>query len=138
MTQFDLDRFVAAQARDFDQARAEIAAGRKRSHWIWYVYPQLAGLGRSDRAQYYGLGGLAEAEAYLAHPVLGPRLIEMCALLLEHADEPARAILGEIDAAKVRSCVTLFGQVEGAPDIFERVLEAFYDGAPDPRTLERL
>lgn len=138
MTDFDLDRFLTAQERDFDKARAEIAAGRKTTHWIWYVYPQLKGLGRSEPAQYYGLDGLAEAEAYMKHPVLGRRLVEMCELLLTHADHPAEQILGTTDAMKVRSSATLFDRVSVAPDVFARVLSTFYEGDPDPLTLERL
>ncbi len=138
MTDYDLDRFLVAQSRDYDKARAEIAAGRKTTHWIWYVYPQLRGLGRSERSEHFGLDGLAEADAYLRHPVLGRRLVEMCELLLAHADRPAEEILGGIDAAKVRSCATLFERVTVAPDVFGRVLETFFGGERDPRTLARL
>lgn len=138
MTEFDLDRFLVAQERDYDKARAEIAAGRKTTHWIWYVYPQLRGLGRSETSWHYGLDGLAEAEAYLKHPVLGRRLTEMCELLLTHGDRPPEEVLGGIDAAKVRSCATLFERVSVASDVFERVLETFYDGRRDGRTLDRL
>ncbi len=138
MTGFDLDRFLEAQEDDYAEARAEIAAGRKTGHWIWYVYPQLAGLGRSQRSEYFGLSGLDEAAAYLAHPVLGGRLEDMFELLLSHAPTPARDILGSVDAAKVRSSATLFSRVADAPDVFVRALDAFYGGEPDPRTLGRL
>ncbi len=138
MTSFDLDRFLEAQEDDFAEARAEIAAGRKTGHWVWYIYPQLAGLGRSPRSEYFGLSGIEEAAAYLAHPVLGARLEEMFSLLLSHAPTPAHRILGQVDAAKVRSSATLFSRVEGAPEVFARTLDAFYDGEPDPRTLSRL
>lgn len=138
MTAFDLDRFLVAQEGDWPDARAEIAAGRKTGHWIWYVWPQLAGLGRSARSEHFGLSGLAEAGAYLGHPVLGARLVEISGLLLGHTPTPARDILGQTDAAKVRSSATLFSRVPEAPDIFARLLGAFYGGRPDPRTLERI
>ncbi len=138
MTDFDLDRFLVAQEHDYAKAHAEIAAGRKTTHWIWYVYPQLAGLGRSQRSEYYGIAGLAEAEAYLRHPVLGPRLSEMFKLLLTHGGTPPEAILGGVDAAKVRSSATLFERAGAAPGLFGQVLDTFYDGARDGRTLERL
>lgn len=138
MTAYDLDRFLDAQEGDWPAARAEIMAGRKTSHWIWYVWPQIAGLGRSPRSAHYGLSGLDEAAAYLAHPVLGARLMEISELLLGHVPTPARDILGDIDAAKVRSSATLFSRVPGAPDVFDRLIVAFWNGDADPLTLERL
>ena len=104
MTDASLNRFVAAQAESYDLARAEVASGRKRSHWMWFIYPQLRGIGRSPTAQFYGLDGLEEAARYLAHPVLGARLVEMCALILTHDGEAPEEILGEVDAetAKLR------------------------------------
>ena len=123
-----LEPFVARQAETHEAALAELRAGRKVTHWIWWELPQLRGLGRSPRAQEYGLEDLAEAEAYLAHPVLGPRLIEMCEALLAHAEKSAEEILGPVDAMKVRSMATLFAHVEGAPDVFRRLLETFYGG----------
>jgi uncharacterized protein (DUF1810 family) len=137
---FALQRFVSAQARDFAQALAELRAGHKRSHWIWHVLPQLAVLGRSERARRYGLASLAEAQAYLAHPLLGPRLRGCVEALLAHAGTPVDAILGEVDALKCRSCLTLFRQAAGpgtpAAALFEQALQAFYGGRPDPRTLQ--
>ncbi len=104
----DLDRFVAAQATDYDTALAELAAGRKRSHWMWYIFPQIAGLGRSPTARHYAIRDLAEARAYLAHPLLGPRYRAAVAALMTHRDRGAVAILGEADALKLRSSLTLF------------------------------
>lgn len=125
----DLKRFLVAQEAGrcgYQQALREIVAGRKLSHWIWYVFPQLKGLGRSANSRYYGLDGRREAEAYLADPVLGARLREISRALLSHAGTPARDILGGIDAVKVRSCMTLFDCI--APgDVFAEVLDAFYD-----------
>ena len=123
-----LEPFVARQAETHAAALAELRAGRKVTHWIWWELPQLRGLGRSPRAFDYGLEDLDEAAAYLAHPVLGPRLIEMCEALLGHADQSAEAILGPVDALKVRSTATLFSHVDNAPDVFRRVLDTFYDG----------
>jgi uncharacterized protein (DUF1810 family) len=135
---FTLVRFVDAQAGVYPAARAEIHAGRKTGHWIWYVFPQLAGLGRSPMSQRYAISGLDEARAYLAHPVLGPRLLECCQALLIHEGRSAEAILGSIDAMKVRSSATLFHRAAPDEPAFRRVLDAFYDGSPDPRTDERL
>ena len=133
-----LDRFLAPQGRDYPAALREIAAGRKQTHWIWWVFPQLRGLGRSERARHYGLKDAGEAAAYLAHPVLGARLTEITGALLAHAGTPSEAILGPVDAQKVQSCATLFAGLPGAPELFDRVLETFYGGARCPLTLERL
>ena len=123
-----LKRFIKAQERDYAAALAEIRSGFKTSHWIWYVFPQLRGLGMSSMSEFYGIAGLEEAKAYLAHPVLGARLREISTALLAHAGQAAWAILGEIDAMKVRSSMTLFDAVE--PDsVFSQVLDAFYGGA---------
>ncbi len=126
--------FLAAQDRVWAEVRRELAAGRKTSHWIWFVFPQLASLGRSERAKFYGIADFAEAEAYLAHPTLRARLVEASGLMLDHAGADPAAILGGIDAAKLRSSMTLFAAVPGAPDVFARVLEAFYGGVPCPRS----
>lgn len=135
--QYDLDRFVAAQDRHWEAIRAEIAAGRKTSHWMWYVFPQIAGLGRSPTAQHYALAGEDEARAYLDHPVLGARLRDCAELLCGLPGEDPVAIFGPVDALKLRSSMTLFDRV--APDdVFGRVLAQYYGGAPDPRTLELL
>ena len=135
----DLARFVEAQEDDYADALAEIEAGAKRTHWIWYVFPQLEGLGSSPRARHFGLAGPGEAAAYLAHPVLGPRLIRIAEAALAHAGTPAERLMGSgIDAAKLRSCATLFARVPGAPPVFDRLLETYYHGRPCGRTLAKL
>jgi uncharacterized protein (DUF1810 family) len=134
---FALRRFVEAQSRVYDTAVAELRDGRKTSHWMWFVFPQIAGLGRSPMAQKYALGSLAEADAYLAHPVLGPRLRECAEILTALAGSDAQAIFGGIDALKLRSSMTLFARA--APDdIFTAVLEQYFGGEEDPATLERI
>ena len=138
MTGIDLERFVTAQAPIYAQALSELQAGRKQSHWMWFVFPQLAGLGRSGTARFYGIGSQAEARAYVAHPLLGRRLAECCEALLRHRGERPEAILGGIDALKLRSSMTLFEAVADAPELFADVLEAFYDDERDPVTLELL
>jgi uncharacterized protein (DUF1810 family) len=132
----DLDRFVQAQEGVIAAVRAELRAGRKQNHWMWFVFPQLRGLGASAMAQRYGIASLAEARAYLAHPVLGPRLRECCTLML--AVPPPRSaheILGSPDDLKFRSCLTLFSLADPADDLFRRGLDRFYEGRPDPRTI---
>lgn len=133
-----LDRFVAAQADHYDTALAELRSGRKRSHWVWFVLPQLRGLGSSDRALFYGLADRAEAEAYLAHPVLGPRLHQTVAVVLAAPAETPEALLGEVDALKLRSCLTLFAQVATDPAPFADALARLYAGRPCARTLALL
>ncbi len=139
---FDLERFVDAQAGTYEGVLDELRAARKVGHWIWFVFPQLAGLGRSETSRYYAIASLDEARAYLAHPVLGPRLRESAELLL--AAPPGRAaaeILGELDALKVRSSMTLFGRAAPEDPLFRRVLERYYEGRPDQATaalLDRL
>ena len=136
----DLQRFVDAQddLRTYDTAISELRAGRKRSHWMWFVLPQLAGLGMSSTAQHFGIHGLAEARAYLAHPVLGPRLRD-CARALADLDiaDPV-AVLGPVDALKLRSSMTLFSRAEPGEPVFRQVLEQYYDGAEDPATVSLL
>jgi uncharacterized protein (DUF1810 family) len=134
----DLGRFVAAQERVWPEVVAELAAGRKRTHWMWFVFPQAAGLGSSAMAQRYAIGSLDEARAYLAHAVLGARLREATRLMLRHAGKPGEAVLGPIDALKFRSSMTLFA--EAAPDeaLFGEALGAFAGGEPDLRTLALL
>lgn len=140
MQSYDLTRFVKAQAGPFgyDRALAEIRAGRKQSHWMWYIFPQLAGLGRSETARYYGIRDLSEAAAYLAHPLLGPRLREITAALLELESSDALAVMGSPDHFKLRSCMTLFLAADPAAKVFQRVLDKFYAGRPDGRTLALL
>ena len=135
---FNLARFVAAQAGPFDTVCAELAAGRKRTHWMWYVFPQLAGLGRSEKARFHGLSGEAEAAAYEAHPVLGPRLRQCVALVLRHEGVPPEEIMGSVDALKLRSCATLFERVAAVPAPFGDLLAVFYGGARCDGTLALL
>jgi uncharacterized protein (DUF1810 family) len=136
MDRFELDRFVTAQnaGGTYRAALAEVRQGRKRSHWMWFVFPQLAGLGHSSMAQRYALGSLAEARAYLADPVLGPRLLEITGALLELNAGSAEQILGPIDAVKLRSSMTLFHRAEPDQPVFSAVLDRYFDGQPDPAT----
>lgn len=135
---FDLQRFVEAQNPVYDQVMQELQAGRKRSHWMWYVFPQLDGLGHSIMAERYALSGIDEARAYLAHPVLGPRLEACVAALVQHSDKSAREILGSPDDLKLRSCLTLFSQAAPEHPLFQLGLLQFYGGVPDMRTLTLL
>ena len=134
----DLGRFVSAQQQAYPQALAELRRGRKESHWIWFVFPQLAGLGRSANSRHYGLSGLDEARAYLGHELLGPRLREATAAVLSHRGVPAQAIFGELDAMKFRSSMTLFDAAAPSPSVFSEALDAFHRGERDPATLEML
>ena len=131
----DLQRFLTAQEGTFAQALAELKAGKKTGHWIWWVFPQLAGLGESATATRYALTDLAEARAYSADPVLGPRLKEAATALMAH-DDPA-AVLGQLDATKVRSCLTLF-EAAGGRQFPAEALDELYDGERDQRTLTLL
>lgn len=133
-----LERFTEAQARVWPAPLEEIRAGRKTSHWMWFVFPQLRGLGRSHMAQHYGIADLAEARAYLAHDVLGPRLVEISAAMPAHRGIAPEAILGPVDAMKLRSCATLFHAAGGEEAVFGALLEQFYDGAACPATLARI
>lgn len=132
-----LERFVEAQNGSYAIALSEIEAGRKRSHWMWYIWPQLKGLGHSPMAQHYGIADAAEARAYLAHPTLGPRLAEISRAMLAHRGRAPEEVLGGIDALKLRSSATLFAAQPGADPVFAEILDAFYDG-PDERTLALL
>jgi uncharacterized protein (DUF1810 family) len=134
----ELSEFVAVQEPVWPRVRAELRAGRKTSHWIWWVFPQLASLGRSERARHFGLSGLDEAAAYLAHPVLGPRLEEAAHLMRAHEGTPPEDVLGQVDALKLRSSMTLFEAVPGAPAVFAQVLDRLYGGARCPHTREEL
>lgn len=136
--EFQLDRFVEAQETSYSTALEEIKAGKKRTHWIWYVFPQLKGLGTSFIAQSFGVSGLTEARCYLAHPVLGARLRESTEALLTHSGKNAKAVFGELDASKVRSCLTLFSLAEPTVQVFHTALDRFYSGQLDARTLELL
>jgi uncharacterized protein (DUF1810 family) len=130
----DLARFLKAQDGLYPRALAELRAGAKRSHWMWFVFPQIAGLGRSETARFYAIRSAAEARAYLAHPLLGPRLVEATAAVVA-ASGSAVAILGAIDAIKLRSSMTLFAAVADDPAPFRRALDRFFDGESDPATL---
>lgn len=134
-----LDRFLAAQEPVHERVLAELKAGKKRSHWMWFVFPQYKGLGHSDMAARYAIQSRAEAKSYLEHPVLGSRLRECCQLLLAlDGTCSARSVLGTPDDMKLRSCMTLFDAVPGADAVFEAVLVKFFGGEKDPRTLELL
>ncbi|HMD35814.1 MAG TPA: DUF1810 domain-containing protein [Vicinamibacterales bacterium] len=135
---FDLERFVDAQDGDYDRALAEIRRGRKESHWMWYVFPQIEGLGSSQMAQRYAIRNRAEAEAYLAHPVLGPRLIEIAEAAATIDRSSATDVFGYPDDLKLRSCATLFAAVSPAGSVFERLLDKYFDGKPDEATVKRL
>jgi uncharacterized protein (DUF1810 family) len=136
MSTFDLNRFIEAQSSVIEQVRRELEAGRKRTHWTWFIFPQLRDLGRSPTAQHFGLAGPDEARAYLADPVLGPRLVECTALVNHVEDKTADEIFGQPDTLKFRSCMTLFATLQPKP--FEDALRKYYDGMPDPTTLELL
>jgi uncharacterized protein (DUF1810 family) len=135
---YDLDRFVRAQQTDYDEALSEIREGRKRTHWMWYIFPQLEGLGSSWNSVHYSISGIAEAEAYLAHPVLGPRLVACAEAALRHEGLTAFAIFGYPDDVKLRSSATLFASVSPAGSVFHGIIDQFFDGQPDERTLRRL
>lgn len=136
----DLERFVRAQddRGTYLRALAELRAGRKQSHWMWFVFPQVAGLGRSATAQAYAIADLAEAQAYLAHDVLGPRLRECCRALLDLDGVSAERVLGGVDAIKLRSSMTLFALADPTEPVFAEVLDRFYDGERDERTVRLL
>ena len=135
---FDLDRFVTAQAPVIDRVMAELRAGQKRTHWMWFVFPQLAGLGHSDMARRYALASRAEAVAYLAHPVLGPRLVACTACVNAVGGRTANAIFGSPDDLKFRSSMTLFRRADPATPVFAACLDRYFGGEEDPRTLALL
>ena len=136
MATFNLQRFVEAQETVYAAALAELGRGRKQSHWMWFVFPQIAGLGSSPTAQYYAIVSLDEARAYLAHPVLGPRLLECIEAVLAHRGQSAEAIFGGVDAMKFRSSMTLFEAASDGSGAFGAALDAFYDGERDAATLQ--
>ncbi len=135
---YDLARFVSAQAYNYEQALSEIRNGRKRSHWMWYVFPQLHGLGSSPTSRRYAIKSAAEAEAYLRHPVLGPRLVECCEAAVGIEGRSALDVFGAPDDMKLRSCATLFATVSAPGSVFERVLDRYFGGERDARTLRLL
>lgn len=130
----DLERFVAAQSGTYDVVKAELGAGSKRSHWMWFVFPQVSGLGASPTARLYAITSMGEAKAYLAHPVLGPRLRECSRLLLADQSCTAESILGPVDSLKLRSSMTLFNEAAPNEGLFEQVLARFFDGSNDQAT----
>jgi uncharacterized protein (DUF1810 family) len=134
----DLRRFVVAQHDVYDAAVSELRAGRKTSHWMWFIFPQIAGLGRSATAQKYAIASLAEAESYLAHPLLGSRLLDCARILTQLRGRTAREILGAVDAQKLQSSMTLFARAAAEPSVFGDVLAQYFDGVEDPATLRRL
>jgi uncharacterized protein (DUF1810 family) len=138
MNDDDLQRFVQAQESCMDDVMAELRAGRKRTHWMWFVFPQLRGLGRSQMAWRFGLQSRGEAAAFLAHPLLGARLRECVALVLAVDGRSAHDIFGSPDDLKLRSCLTLFRAIDGAEGVFGRALDKYYGGEPDPATLALL
>ncbi|QHV97905.1 DUF1810 family protein [Spirosoma endbachense] len=131
----DLKRFLNAQERDYARAFVEIKNGRKQSHWMWFIFPQIAGLGLSETAKFYAIKDLAEATAYLQHPLLGSRLVEIVRALLAVEGRTASQIMGSPDDLKLRSSMTLFSLIEGADPVFQQVLEKYYEGEPDQKTL---
>ena len=134
----DLDRFVAAQRDAYGTVLAELRAGAKRSHWMWFVFPQIAGLGQSEMARRYAIASSDEAAAYLAHPVLGARLRECARLVATHVDKDIRDIFDSPDDRKFHSSMTLFADVAPDEAVFQICLDAFFDGEPDAATLARL
>jgi len=132
---YDLIRFVRAQEPVYHQAMSEIRSGRKTSHWMWYVFPQFDGLGSSATARHYAIKSVAEAEAYLRHSVLGPRLVECVQAVLGVDGRSAHEVFGETDAKKLRSCATLFDYVSPAGSVFEQLLDRYFDGKRDDETL---
>jgi uncharacterized protein (DUF1810 family) len=137
---YHLERFVAAQDADgtYDRAVGELRRGRKRGHWMWFVFPQVAGLGQSQRSRTYALASLEEARAYLQHPVLGPRLRECAALVADSPARPDAELFGGTDAQKLRSSVTLFRRAAPREPVFQRVLDRYFQGRPDPATEARV
>ncbi len=135
---YDLHRFVEAQESNYLQALAELRAGRKQSHWSWYVLPQIRGMGSSSMSVRYAISSLAEAKAYLEHPVLGARLQETVAALHAHRSLSAAQILGHVDAQKFHSCLTLFNRVPGASPQFRDALKKYFSAAEDPSTISIL
>jgi len=133
-----LERFLKAQDTNYNDAFAEISNGRKTTHWMWYVFPQIAGLGKSEMAVHYSIADLQEAKAYLQHPVLGKRLEKISSALLKHKDKSANEILGSPDDVKLHSSMTLFSSLEDAPTVFKEIIHHFYDDQVDSATIKLL
>ena len=138
MRSFDLDRFTSAQEQIYQEVLAEIKSGRKQSHWMWYIFPQIGGLGHSDIAKHYAIKNVEEAREYLRHPVLGKRLLECTEALLAIEGRTASEIFGTPDDLKLRSSMTLFAVISGTDSVFHRVLEKYYWGEKDDRSLQLL
>ena len=138
MDTHDLSRFIKAQENLYELALSEMRKGKKQSHWMWYIFPQLTGLGRSGTSRIYGIKNLEEASSYLQHPLLGKRLEEISNVLLQLPVSNAHTIFGSPDDLKLRSCMTLFSEVPGAPPVFENVLKKYFNDIKDPLTLELL
>jgi len=134
----DLNRFVLAQAGDYARALSEIRSGRKQSHWMWYIFPQIDGLGFSPTAKYYAIKNLSEARAYLDHPILGPRLAECAEAVMSVEGRSAAQIFGAPDDLKLRSCATLFARVSPPGSVFDRLLQKYFEGRSDDRTIQLL
>jgi uncharacterized protein (DUF1810 family) len=134
-TEHNLNRFIEAQNRDYPQALAEMRNGRKRSHWIWYIFPQIHGLGFSSTSEYYAIRSLDEAKDYLQHPVLGSRLIEITKAVLAHNGKTANQIMGSPDDLKLKSCMTLFNLLENTNPVFQEVLDNYFNGMQDQKTI---
>jgi uncharacterized protein (DUF1810 family) len=135
---YDLGRFLQAQEDDHGRALAELNSGRKRSHWMWYIFPQIDGLAFSSTSKYYAIKSGDEARAYLEHPILGPRLLECAEAVVRLEGKSAREIFGSPDDLKLRSCATLFACVSPPGSVFERLLEKYYEGKRDEKTLQLL
>ena len=135
---YDLERFYKAQEYDYETALSEIRNGRKKSHWMWYIFPQVTGLGRSAMAEYYAIGSKEEAKAYIGDPVLGKRLIEISQALLQVSSDNAEEVMGWPDNLKFRSCMTLFAETAPGQPVFKKVLDKFYGGKMDGKTLDIL
>lgn len=138
MTTIELNRFLKAQRFIIDKALDELANGKKKSHWMWFVFPQVPGLGRSSKSEQFAIHGRDEAEAYLDHPILGDRLLKCTELFLDHKDKSSLQILGFPDHLKMKSCMTLFAHCQKKSHVFQEVLDVFYDGEQCSRTLEFL
>ena len=136
MDQYNLNRFIEAQETTYEVAMLELARGRKESHWVWYVFPQIEGLGKSDTAKFYSIKSLEEGRAYLEHPVLGPRLFEACEILLTLKDKSINEVMGFPDDLKLLSSTTLFETFSESNSVFTRIIEVYFDGERDEATLE--
>jgi uncharacterized protein (DUF1810 family) len=135
---YRLSRFVHAQNRNYEEVISELRTGRKVSHWMWYIFPQVKGLGRSSMAKEYAIDSLSEAQAYLRHPLLGSRLIECSQLLLAIDGKRASDVFGSVDAIKLRSSMTLFTRADPQQTVFRQVLDRYFQGSEDPETIQRL